>query len=152
MKNKKNWNFWKLLPLLGFEPVFVRLLDKHLSLLRLISWLGWKYLATWITKYLTLHISRSSCRRPQFEWNSTGTDTVNPQIRLAGLILFSRFQMRVLLEIEHFCLLFFKLSVGLIRIQVLLEGESYSRIYGRLYNRYSACFLDSQMYSFWWWK
>ena len=57
-------------------------------------------------------------------------NTVNPQIRLAGLILFSWNQMRVLLEIEHFCLLFFKFSAGLIRIRVLLEGESYLRIYG----------------------
>ena len=56
--------------------------------------------------------------------------TVNPQIRLAGLILFSWLQMRVLLEIEHFCLLFFKFSAGLIRIRVLLEGESYLKIYG----------------------
>ena len=55
-------------------------------------------------------------------------NTVNPQIRLAGLILFLRLQMRVLLEFGPFCLLFFKLTAGLIRIRVLLEGESYSRI------------------------
>ena len=62
--------------------------------------------------------------------SASGKTTVNPQIRLAGLILFSWLQMRVLLEIEHFCLLFFKFSAGLIRIRVLLEGESYLRIYG----------------------
>ena len=38
--------------------------------------------------------------------------------------------MRVLLEFEHFCLLIFKFTAGLIRIRVLLEGESYLRIYG----------------------
>ena len=38
--------------------------------------------------------------------------------------------MRVLLEIEHFCLLFFKFTAGLIRIRVLFEGRSLSRIYG----------------------
>ena len=36
--------------------------------------------------------------------------------------------MRVLL-FEHFCLLFFWFAEGLIRIRVLFEGESYSRIY-----------------------
>ena len=56
--------------------------------------------------------------------------TVNPQIRLAGLILFLRLQMRVLLEFGPFCLMFFKFTAGLIRIRVLLEGESYLRIYG----------------------
>ena len=53
-------------------------------------------------------------------------------MRLAGLILLSKLQMRVLLEFGPFCLLFFKLTAGLIRIRVLLEGESYSRIYGNL--------------------
>ena len=38
--------------------------------------------------------------------------------------------MRVLLEFEHFVLLIFKFTAGLIRIRVLLEGESYLRIYG----------------------
>ena len=31
---------------------------------------------------------------------------------------------------RHFCLLFFKLSAGLIRMRVLFEGGSLSRIYG----------------------
>ena len=57
-------------------------------------------------------------------------NTVNPQMRLAGLILLSRLQMRVLLEFGPFCLLFFNLNAGVIRIRVLLEGKSYLRIYG----------------------
>ena len=40
--------------------------------------------------------------------------------------------MRVLLEFWEFCLLFFKFTVGLIRIWVLFEGGSLSRIYGTL--------------------
>ena len=59
-------------------------------------------------------------------------------MRLAGLILLSRLQMRVLLEFGPFCLLFFKLNAGLIGIRVLLEGESYLRIYGN-YFRLHIC-------------
>ena len=57
-------------------------------------------------------------------------DTANPQKRPAGLILSLRVQMRVLLEFRCFYLLFFKFTAGLIIIRVLLEGESYLRIYG----------------------
>ena len=57
-------------------------------------------------------------------------NTVNPQKRPAGLILALRVEMRVLLEFGHFCLLFFKFTAGLIRIRVLFEGGSLSRIYG----------------------
>ena len=59
-------------------------------------------------------------------------NTVNPQKRPAGVILALRVQMRVLLEFGHFCLLFFEFTVGLIRIRVLFEGGSLSRIYGIL--------------------
>ena len=41
--------------------------------------------------------------------------------------------MQVLLEFEHFCLLIFKFTVGLIWIWVLLEGKSYLRIYGNFW-------------------
>ena len=51
--------------------------------------------------------------------------TVNPQIRLEGLILFLWVQMRVLLEFGSFSLLLFEFALG-----VLFEGESYLKIYG----------------------
>ena len=57
---------------------------------------------------------------------------INPQKRPTGLILSLRVKMRVLLEFGYFCLLFFKFTAGLIRIRVLFEGESLSRIYVRL--------------------
>ena len=41
--------------------------------------------------------------------------------------------MRVLLEFEQFLPIDFKFTVGLIRIRVLLEGESYLRIYGNFW-------------------
>ena len=44
----------------------------------------------------------------------------------AGLI-------RVWPQFCHFCLLFFKFSAGLIRMRVLFEGGSLSRIYGNLH-------------------
>ena len=56
--------------------------------------------------------------------------TVNPQKRPTGLIFSLRFQLWVLLEFGYFCLLFFKFTAGLIRIRVLFEGGSLSRIYG----------------------
>ena len=56
--------------------------------------------------------------------------TVNPQKRPPGPILSLRVQMQVLLEFEYFCLLFFKFTAGLIRIQVLFEGGSLLGIYG----------------------
>ena len=40
--------------------------------------------------------------------------------------------MQVLLEFGYFCLLFFKFSAGLIRMQVLFASGSLSRIYGIL--------------------
>ena len=46
-------------------------------------------------------------------------------IRLAGLILFLRLKMRVLLEIASIYLLNLRIIAGLITIQVLLEGEPY---------------------------
>ena len=58
--------------------------------------------------------------------------TINPQKRPAGLILSLRVQIQVLLEFGYFCLLFFKFTAGLIRIRVLFEGGSLSRIYGSL--------------------
>ena len=51
--------------------------------------------------------------------------------RPAGLIFSMRFKMRVLLEFEYFCLLFFRFSMGLIRIWVLFEGGSLLRIFGK---------------------
>ena len=39
--------------------------------------------------------------------------------------------MQVLLEFGYFCLLLFEFTVGLIRIRVLFEGGSLSRIYGK---------------------
>ena len=42
--------------------------------------------------------------------------------------------MGVLLEYEFFCLLFFKLAAGFIRMQVLFEGWSLFRIYGMCNN------------------
>ena len=59
---------------------------------------------------------------------------MNPQIRLADLILFPQVQMRVLLEFSSFSLLFFEFAAGLIRIWVLFEGGSLSRIYGILFS------------------
>ena len=50
--------------------------------------------------------------------------------RLAGLILFLRLEMRVLLEIVSFYLLYLKIIVGPIRNLVLLEGEPYKKFYG----------------------
>ena len=47
-----------------------------------------------------------------------------------GLILSLRVQMWVLLEFGYFFLLFFKITAGLIRIQVLFKDGSLSRIYG----------------------
>ena len=38
--------------------------------------------------------------------------------------------IRVWTQFGHFCLLFFKFSAGLIRMRVLFEGGSLSRIYG----------------------
>ena len=51
--------------------------------------------------------------------------------RIARFILFSKPQMRVLLEFGPFCLMFFKFSASLIRMGGLFEGGSLSRIYGR---------------------
>ena len=51
--------------------------------------------------------------------------TVKLLIRLAGLIIFLKLKMRVLLEIKYFYLLNFKIIAGLIRNRVLLEGEPY---------------------------
>ena len=58
---------------------------------------------------------------------------VNPQkrptgLRPTGLILSLRVQMRVLSEFGYFCLLFFERIAGLIRIRVLFESRSLSRI------------------------
>ena len=47
--------------------------------------------------------------------------------------------MRVLLEFGYFCLLFFKFTVGLIRIRVLFKGGSLLRIYG-MYECYETNF------------
>ena len=62
--------------------------------------------------------------------------------------------MRVLLEFGHFCLLFFKFNAGLIRIRVLFEGGSLSRIYGKYElhfiiltkSSYSKIFFESVAY------
>ena len=67
--------------------------------------------------------------------------TVNPKKRPSDRILSLRVQTRVLLEfcrIFVFCLLFFKFAAGLIRMRVLFEGESLSRIYG-------MCFVTFQV-------
>ena len=56
--------------------------------------------------------------------------TVNPQIRLEGLILFLWVQMWVILEFGSFSLLLFEFAAGLVRILVSFEGKSYLRIYG----------------------
>ena len=45
----------------------------------------------------------------------------------AGLI-------RILPEFGHFCLLFSKFSAGVIRMRVLFEGGSLSRIYGMYFS------------------
>ena len=50
------------------------------------------------------------------------------------LILSLKVQMWVLLEFGYFFLLLFKITAGLIRIQVLFEGGSFSRIYGMYSN------------------
>ena len=47
--------------------------------------------------------------------------TINPQIRIAGLILFLKLQMWVLLEFGSFYLLILNLTAGLIRGRVLFE-------------------------------
>ena len=51
--------------------------------------------------------------------------TVKLLKRLAGLILFLKLKMRVLLEIGLFYLWKLGIIAGLIRIRVLLEGEPY---------------------------
>ena len=56
-------------------------------------------------------------------------NTENPQKRPAGLILSLRVQMRVSLEFWYFCIMFFQFTAGLIKIRVLFEGGSLSRIY-----------------------
>ena len=59
-------------------------------------------------------------------------DTVKLLKRLAGLIIFLKLKMRVLLEIGPFYLLNLGIIAGLIRIRVLLEGEPYLKFYGIL--------------------
>ena len=68
---------------------------------------------------------RSLSRRAVLKEVTQSLLTVKLLIRLAGLILFSKQKMRVLLEIAHFSLLNLKDIAGLIRIRVLLEGEPY---------------------------
>ena len=59
-------------------------------------------------------------------------NTVNPQKRPADLFL--RIKIRVLLELNYFCQLFFQFPADLIRIWVLFEGSSLSRICGIYHN------------------
>ena len=46
--------------------------------------------------------------------------------------------MRVLLEFGCFCLLFIEFNAGLIRIRILFEGGSLSRIYGNQFSKMPA--------------
>ena len=80
-----------------------------------------KYSTTGTTKYSNTVQNKHMKHSP---------NTVNPQKRPAGLIFSLRVQTRVLLEFGCFCLLFFEITAGLIRIRVLFEGGSLSRIYG----------------------
>ena len=52
---------------------------------------------------------------------TTYPNTVNSQKRPSGLILSLRVQMLVFLEFGYFCLLFLKLTAGLIRGRVSFE-------------------------------
>ena len=56
--------------------------------------------------------------------------------------------IRIWPKFRHFCLLFFKFSAGLIRMRVLFEGGSLSRIYGiYLGNKFSFILKATAVYT-----
>ena len=108
--------YWQLLLGVGWEPwgpPYLSLLWSPKKVKNHVSTQVW-IISNWFEPFLEFFFPQIKKKRP------------------AVLILSLRVKMLVLLEFGHFCLVFFKFTAGLIRIRVLFEGGSLSRIYGVL--------------------